>query len=308
MSADAFSIDRETSEEGAFRRQDSRFRDTDVEPVAGRYHLYVSWACPWACRTVIARMLTGTQEALPMSIVAPLRDARGWRFTGGEYVDQAEGAEFLSELYARTDPGFDGRVSVPVLWDTAERRIVNNESADILRMFSTGGLAELATRRAGLYPEALRDEIDELNERIYDDVNNAVYKAGFTTSQAIYDAEVAGLFAMLDELDERLAERRYLFGDQPVETDWRLFTTLVRFDPVYAIHFKCSRRRIVDYPSLWPYLRDLYQRPGIAATVRMDDIRQHYYRTHPAINPSGIVAVAPDIDLRAPHGRERLGS
>jgi putative glutathione S-transferase len=193
---------------------------------------------------------------------------------------------------------------VPVLWDTAERRIVNNESADILRMLSVGGLAELATKDAGLCPEGLRGEIDELNERVYRNLNDAVYRTGFTTNQEIYDAEVAGLFAMLDELDERLARRRYLFGEHPVETDWRLFTTLVRFDPVYAVHFKCSLRRIVDYPNLWPYLRDLYQRPGIAATVRMDDIRRHYYRTHPSINPSGIVAVAPDVDLWAPHGRE----
>jgi glutathionyl-hydroquinone reductase len=196
-------------------------------------------------------------------------------------------------------------VTVPVLWDTKARRIVNNESADILRLLSTR-FAPLASGDVDLYPEPLRAGIDALSDRIYDSVNDAVYKAGFTRSQRIYEREIAELFATLDELDARLADRRYLFGPEPVETDWRLFTTLIRFDPVYAIHFKCSLRRIADYEHLWPYLRDLYQLPGIATTVRLDEIRRHYYCTHPQVNPSGIVAVAPDADLDAPHGRAVL--
>jgi putative glutathione S-transferase len=196
-------------------------------------------------------------------------------------------------------------VSVPVLWDTQTGRIVSNESGDILRMLN-GGFGELADAGIDLYPHALRPEIDALNERIYDTVNNGVYKAGFTTRQEVYEAEVAALFATLDDLDARLADSRFLFGERPVETDWRLFTTLVRFDAVYAIHFKCSLRRIVDYARLWPYARDLYQQAGIADTVRFDEIRAHYYRTHPAINPNGILAVRPAADFAAPHGRAVL--
>ena len=297
---------------GTFQRQESRFRDwvssdgsTAYPAEAGRYHLFVSWACPWAQRTLIGRMLKGLETAVPISVVDPIRDARGWAFTGGEYVDQENGWSFLSAAYDATDPDYEGRVSVPVLWDTQTGRIVNNESGDILRMFSTG-FGELADDRVDLCPEPLRDEIDVLNERIYDQINDAVYKAGFSTEQDVYEREVRGIFALFDELDARLASRRYLFGDEPVETDWRLFTTLVRFDAVYAIHFKCSLRRIVDYPNLWPYLRDLYQRPGIAGTTRFDEIRAHYYRTHPEVNPSGLVALRPLADFDAPHERERL--
>lgn len=306
MTASSVLTSRETGEDGSFRRQASSFRETEVEAVAGRYHLYVSYACPWAHRTLIGRLLKGLEDALPVSVVDPIRDERGWRFSGGEYVDRAEGFEYLIEHYRATDPGFDERANVPVLWDTYERRIVNNESADILRMLSTR-FADLATTDVELYPEPLRDEIDALNERIYDQLNNAVYKAGFTSSQAIYEREVGGLFELLAELDERLGSRRYLFGSAPVETDWRLFATLIRFDAVYAIHFKCSLRRIVDHEQLWPYLRDLYQRPGIAATVRLDEIRRHYYCTHPQLNPSRLVAVAPEMSLDAPHGRAGLG-
>lgn len=304
MSAEPFTTTRETGDDGAFRRQASAFRATDLEPVAGRYHLYVSYACPWAHRTLIGRMLKGLEGAIDVSVVDPIRDASGWRFSGGEYVDRVEGFAYLMEHYRATDPDYNGRASVPVLWDTHERRIANNESADILRMLSTT-FAPLASEAVDLYPAPLRAEIDELSERIYESVNNAVYKAGFTRSQAIYEREVAGLFAMLGELDERLAGSRYLFGSEPVETDWRLFTTLVRFDAVYAIHFKCSLRRLVDHEHLWPYVRDLYQRPGVSSTVRLDEIRHHYYRTHPQVNPSGIVAVAPEMDFAAPHGRDR---
>jgi putative glutathione S-transferase len=271
----------------------------------GRYHLYVSWACPWAHRTVIGRRLLGLEDAIGMSVVDPIRDDRGWGFTGGEYTDPVNGFRYLAEAYARTDAGYDGRVSVPVLWDTRTGRIVNNESADILRMFTTA-FGHLATRHADLWPDAHRDAIDQLNDRIYEEINNAVYVAGFSTDQAVYERAVYRMFETFDELDARLATRRFLFGDAPVETDWRLFTTLLRFDAVYYIHFKCSVRRIVEYPHLWPYARDLYQQPLIAHTVRFDEIRRHYYRTHPSINPSGIVAVRPDGDFAAPHERARL--
>jgi len=310
----AFSLGAESAGDGSFQRQESRFGDwvsadgsTAFPAVAGRYHLYVSWACPWAHRTVIGRRLKGLEDVIGLSVVDPIRDERGWAFTGGEYVDHVNGFSFLSEAYAASDPEYDGRFSVPVLWDTETGRIVSNESADILRMLGSN-FGSLADARVELYPEAQRAEIDELNARIYDTVNNAVYKAGFSTSQAVYEQEVRELFATLDELDARLASRRFLFGEEPVETDWRLFTTLVRFDAVYAVHFKCSIRRVVDYPNLWPYLRDLYGQPGIAETVRLDEIRAHYYRTHPMINPSGLVALAPDEDFGAPHGRERLAA
>ena len=298
--------------EGTFQREPSRFRErvsadgsTPYPAEGGRYHLYVSWACPWAHRTIIGRRLKGLEDVVGLSAVDPIRDDRGWAFTGGEYVDPLHGWSFLREAYEATEPGYDGRVSVPVLWDTRTGRIVNNESGDILRMLNEG-FGALADPSVDLCPAALRQEIDALNDRLYDTVNNAVYKAGFTTRQDVYEDEVRGIFAMLDDLDTRLGDRRYLFGDEPVETDWRLFTTLVRFDPVYYIHFKCSIRRIVEYGNLWPYLRDLYQRPGIAGTVRLDEIRAHYYRTHPQINPSGLVAVLPAGDLAAPHRRESL--
>ena len=296
-----------------FRRPPSRFRDWvsadgssryPAEP--GRYHLYVSWACPWAHRTVIGRRLKGLEDAIPMSVVDPIRDDRGWAFTGGEYTDPVNGFGYLAEAYARTDPAYDGRISVPVLWDTETGRIVNNESADVLRMLTTG-FGHLATRTADLWPEPHREAIDALNDRVYEEINNAVYVAGFSTDQAVYERTVYRMFDTFDELDARLATRRFLFGDAPVETDWRLFTTLLRFDAVYLIHFKCSLRRIAEYQHLWPYARDLYQQPLIAGTVRFDEIRRHYYRTHRTINPRGLVAVRPDSDFEATHDRARLG-
>jgi putative glutathione S-transferase len=304
-----FSLGRESSDDGSFRRQESRFRqlvssdDSAPFPLeAGRYHLYVCRACPWAHRTLIGRSLMGLQEAIPVSYVDPIRDERGWAFTGGEYVDPINGFQLLSEAYMATDPAFDGRVSVPVLWDTRTARIVNNESADILRMQETV-FAPLADHPVDLYPEAQRDQIDALDQEIYDNVNNAVYKTGFAGRQEVYNREVSSLFQALDRLDLRLAERRFLFGDTPVETDWRLFTTLVRFDAVYQIHFKCSIRKLDEYEQLWPYARDLYQWPGVAQTVSFDEIRAHYYRTHPQINPSGIVAAMPAASFEEPHGR-----
>jgi len=307
MSSRPSSAGAESSADGRFQRQQSRFRDWVAEPEAGRYHLYVSWACPWAHRTVIGRRLKGLEDAIGMSVVDPIRGAAGWAFTGGEFVDEVNGFKLLGEAYAASDAAFKGRFSVPVLWDKTEGRIVNNESGDVLRMLDTV-FDPLATTDVELAPEHLRDDLDELNAFLYDRVNNAVYKAGFTTNQAAYEEEVQGLFDALDALDERLADRRFLFGDRPLETDWRFFTTLVRFDAVYAVHFKCDLQRITEYEHLWPYLRDLFQWPGIAETVRFEQIRAHYYGTHPQINPSGIVALQPRADFRAPHGREALAS
>ena len=308
-SSSTFSLGRESADDGSFRRQESRFRElvSDEEnarfpPERGRYHLYVCRACPWAHRTLIGRALMGLEDAIGVSYLDPIRDERGWAFTGGEYTDPLNGFRLLAEAYAATDPEFDGRVSVPVLWDTDTGTIVNNESADILRMQETV-FAAFAAHPVDLYPERLRAEIDELDAFIYDNVNNAVYKTGFATRQEVYDREVASLFQALDRLDLRLADRRFLFGERPLETDWRLFTTLVRFDAVYQVHFKCSIRKLAEYEHLWPYARDLYQWPGVAQTVSFDEIRAHYYRTHPQINPSGIVAALPAASFEEPHGR-----
>ena len=309
MSSPATKREREAGEDGSFRRQESQFRrwvspgdDSEFPPQAGRYHLYVARACPWAHRTIIARRLMGLEDAIGVSFVDPIRDDRGWAFTGGQYVDSVNGFEYMSEAYLATDPNYEARVTVPVLWDTETGVIVSNESADILRMLHTV-FAPLAAHPVELYPEPLRGEIDALNDRVYDDVNNAVYKAGFSRNQAVYEREVAALFAMLDELDSRLANRRFLFGCEPLEPDWRLFTTLVRFDAVYQIHFKCSLRKLIEYEHLWPYARDLYQWPGISDTVDFDEIRRHYYLTHPMINPSGLVAVRPAESFDLPHRR-----
>jgi len=297
----SFSLGKEASE-GRFVRQVSAFRDRPPSLEPGRYHLYVAYACPWAHRTIILRKLLGLEDAISMSAVDPYRDERGWAFTGGEFADPLNGFELLSEAYDATDPAFEGRWSVPVLWDKQDGRIVNNESGDIVRF-----LGELASEGADLYPDAYRAEIDRLNERIYDTVNNGVYKAGFASDQAVYEEEVTALFETLAMLEQLLGERRWLAGTaEPSEADWRLFTTLVRFDSVYAIHFKCSIRRIADHPNLWAYVRELYQRPGIAETVRMDEIKRHYYTTHPQVNPSGLIALGPQLDFTAPHGRETL--
>jgi putative glutathione S-transferase len=289
---------------GSFERPASTFRER-VAAEAGRYHLYVSWACPWAHRTVIARGLMGLERAVGMSVVDPLRDERGWAFTGGEYADDANGFELLSEAYHATDPDYDGRVSVPVLWDKREGRIVNNESGDILRMLVTE-FAPIADHPVDLCPEPLRAEIDALEDEIYSGLNNAVYEAGFATTQESYEEAARRVFATLDGLEARLTVQRFLFGATITEADWRLFTTLVRFDAVYHHHFKCNLRRLSDYPALWAYVRDLFQQPGIAETVRFREIRSHYYGTHPQINPHGIVPIGPLLDFTAPHGREAL--
>ena len=292
----------EQSEDGHFVRQQDAFRDwvradgsSRYPVVPGRYHLYVSLACPWAHRTIVTRALKKLEQAIPMTVVDPIRDDRGWRF----------GERFLSELYRMTDPSYRGRVTVPVLWDMQSQRIVSNSDDDIMRMFETEFDA-LGDGSLDLYPIALRSEIDALNEAIFTAVNDGVYKAGFATSQAAYEEAARALFAMLDRLDARLETRRYLFGERPVETDWRLFVTLVRFDAVYVGHFKCNLRRISDYRNLSGYLRDLYRIPGIAETVNFDHIKRHYYMTHDDINPTRIVPIGPLLALDAPHGREGL--
>ena len=306
----------ERGDVGRFARQTSSFRDwvtadgsSEYPAEASRYHLYVSLACPWAHRAVILRELKGMQDAIGMSIVDPIRDERGWRFTGepGTTLDEVNGWLFLSEGYHATDPGFDARVTVPVLWDEVSGRIVNNESADIIVMLNSAFDEFSSQPELDLYPESLRDEIDAINETIYENVNDGVYRSGFASTQEAYEEAVFPLFQTLDELDERLATRRWLVGEQQTLADWRLFTTLLRFDPVYVCHFKCNLRRIVDYPNLWGYLRDLYATPGVAETADLDQVKRHYHMTHGAINPSQIVPAGPVLDLRAPHGRERLG-
>jgi len=306
---------KESDAKGAFVRQQSAFRDrvtadgsSGFPAEAGRYHLYVSLACPWAHRTIIVRRLKGLEDAIGLSVVDPLRDERGWRF-GPDFPDPlGHGWDYLAEAYAVTDPSFAGRVTVPTLWDTQTGRVVNNESADILVMLNDEFNAHASNHELDLYPAALRPEIDELNAWVYDEINNGVYKSGFASSQEAYEAAVHPLFAALDRADERLATRRYLFGEQPTLADWRLFTTLVRFDAVYVGHFKCNLRRIVDFEHLSGYVRDLYQQSGVAETVAFDHIKRHYYMTHGSINPTGIVPAGPLLDLDAPHGREGVGA
>ena len=304
----------QASAEGEFVRQEDAFRDfvstDDSSPhpaVAGRYHLYVSLACPWASRTVIARKLLGLEDVIGLTVVDPVRDERGWAFREGpgHSADPINGFKFLAEAYRATDPGFDGRVTVPVLWDKETGRIVNNSEDDICRMFN-GAFRKYATMEYDLFPTDLQRDHDRLSEFIYDRVNNGVYKAGFANSQKVYEKACWTLFAALDELEERLAKGRYLFGKRIVEVDWRLFCTLVRFDAVYYVHFKCNLRRIVDYPNLNGYLLDLYQQAGIAETVNLDHIKRHYYMTHDEINPTRIVPIGPQLDFTRPHGREKL--
>ena len=304
----------EQTEDGDYDRQEDIFRhwitDDDRAPYPaekGRYHLYVSWACPWAHRTIIVRTLKQLEPLVGMTVVDPIRDDRGWAFRDGpgHTSDPINGFQFLSEAYKATDPSYQLRVTVPVLWDCETQRIVSNSDDDIMRMFNHV-FNRLTSNQIDLYPEDLRTDIDELNTYIHDAVNNGVYRAGFATSQLAYENAVGNLFKALDELEMRLATQRYLFGDRIVETDWRLFVTLVRFDAVYHGHFKCNVRRIVDYPNLFGYLKDLYQYEGIAETVNVDHIKRHYYVTHDDINPTRIVPVGPYQDLEAPHGRENV--
>lgn len=304
----------EQATDGSFKRQADAFHEwiradgsTEYPAQAGRYHLYVSLACPWASRTVIVRKLKGLERAIGMTVVDPVRDERGWRFAPGE-PDPLNGWAFLSEAYFATDPGYRDRITVPVLWDTRRKRIVSNDDDEIMRMFESEFDAFATNPQLDLYPRELHDEIDELNALLYETVNNGVYRAGFATAQSPYERAARRVFETLDAMEDRLAGRRYLFGGRPVESDWRFFVTLVRFDPVYYGHFKCNLRRIADYPNLFGYLRDLYQVDGIAETVDFDQIKRHYYYTHDDINPTRIVPIGPIMDLTAPHGREGLSS
>lgn len=307
---------------GRFQRGQSGFRnwvtadgapgptgDGGFAAEAGRYHLYVSYACPWAHRTLIYRALKGLEQAIPLSVVHWHMGENGWSFQDGPGVvpDPIHHAEFLHQVYTAADPDYTGRVTVPVLWDRKTGRIVSNESAEIIRMLNSA-FDRVGAKPGDYYPKALRAEIDALNAEIYDRVNNGVYKAGFATSQEAYEEAVVPLFEALDGLEERLTRQRFLLGDQPTEADWRLLPTLLRFDPVYVGHFKCNLRRIVDYPALWGYTRDLYQRPAVKGTTHFTHIKNHYYGSHPTVNPSGVVPLGPIVDFDSPHGRDRMAA
>jgi putative glutathione S-transferase len=303
----------EQTSEGEFERQEDSFRDrvsandsTPFSASANRYHLYISLACPWASRTLIVRNLKRLDKVIGLTIVDPIRDELGWAFRigPGYGIDPINGFKYLSEAYFLSDPNYEGRVTVPVLWDKKTRRIVNNSEDDICRMFCEG-FKEFAND-LDLFPNDIEEEQARLSEFIYNRINNGVYKAGFATAQVPYEKACRDLFAALDEIENRLSGKRYLFGNRTVETDWRLFCTLIRFDSVYHGHFKCNVRRIIDYPNLQGYLLDLYQQPGIAETVNFDHIKRHYYFTHDDINPTRIVPIGPDLDLTKPPHRERL--
>lgn len=274
---------------------------------ADRYHLYVSLACPWAHRTLIYRKLKGLEDIISLSVVHWHMAENGWTFAEGEGVipDPNVGADYLYQVYTAADANYSGRVTVPVLWDKKRMTIVSNESSEIIRMMNSA-FDEIGAKAGDYYPEHKRDEIDSLNQRIYGAVNNGVYKAGFATSQSAYEDALTPLFETLDWLDSHLSSQRFLTGDAVTEADWRLFTTLVRFDPVYVGHFKCNVRRLIDYPNISAYVRDLYQHPGIAETVNMAHIKRHYYGSHLSINPSGVVPVGPAIDYAEPHNRSNF--
>lgn len=309
---------------GHFKRSESQFRnwitaDGSAGPSGSagfkaekdRYHLYVSLACPWAHRTLIFRTLKGLEDYITVSVVDPLMLENGWEFrsaetrTEGATDDALFGSDYLYQVYLKADPNYSGRVTVPVLWDKQQNTIVSNESAEIIRMFNSA-FNDLTGNRLDFYQDALRQEIDELNDWIYPTINNGVYKAGFATSQGAYEEAFNALFEALDKLEERLSTERYLIGTSLTEADWRLFTTLIRFDAVYVGHFKCNLRRIEDYPNISGYLRELYQVPGIKETVNMRHIKEHYYRSHKTINPTGVVPSGPELNFNVPHGRDAL--
>ncbi len=302
------------SKGGAFQRGASGLRDwitadgsSGFAAEPGRYLLYVSYACPWAHRALLFRALKGLSHAIDVSVVDWHMTQEGWHFSDrdGAVPDPISGHAFLRDVYTASDPTYSGRVTVPVLWDKKTNRIVNNESAEIIRMLNDAFAAH-AKNDVDFYPAALRGDIDAINDVIYETVNNGVYKCGFAGSQDAYDAAFDALFETLDSLEERLGRQRYLVGDRLTEADLRLFPTLIRFDAVYVTHFKCNRQRIVDYPNLSNYLRELYQHPGVAETVNLHHIKWHYYHSHTSINPLGIVPKGPDLDFSAPHDRDRF--
>ena len=304
--------------EGRFVRSTTSFRDrvtadgsSGFGAEAGRYHLYVALACPWAHRTIIMRGLKGLEGAISMSVVGSYMGEDGWGWYGelGEVPDELHGSRYLREVYQKADLGYTGRVTTPVLWDRETGRIVNNESREIIRMLDREfDNVEGARADVNFCPNDLREEVDRVIDEIYDPVNNGVYRSGFATSQEAYEEAVTELFGALDHWEAVLGEQRYLCGDRITEADWCLFPTLVRFDAVYHGHFKCNLRRIVDYPNLWNYTKELYQYPGVAETVNMDHIKKHYYRSHAGINPTGIVPKGPILDFTEPHDRDRLAA
>ncbi len=308
---------------GAFVRSTAKFRNWITPDGApgpsgkgefaaekGRYHLYVSYACPWAHRTLIFRALKGLEDFITVSVVHPDMLSEGWTCETdfpGATGDTLYGSRYLREIYLKADPKISGRVTVPILWDKTGETIVSNESSEIIRMCNSA-FKHLTGNTDDFWPAELHEHIDQINNRIYDTVNNGVYKSGFATTQDAYDSAVASLFDTLDWLDEHLATNRYLLGDRITEADWRLIPTLLRFDPVYHLHFKCNRKRIIDYPKLWAYTRELYQWPGVAETVNFDHIVRHYHFSHETINPHRIIPINPEIDWHQPHGRESVGS
>lgn len=308
----------ETKESGGtFVRQDSEYRhwitkdgspgpsgEGGFAPDKGRYHLYVSLACPWAHRTLLFRELKGLESFISVSVVNAYMGAEGWTFREGEGVvpDPIHKSEFLYEVYLKSDPTYTGRVTVPILWDKKRGQIVNNESSEIIRMFNSA-FDDVGARAGDYYPEPLQSQIDEVNDRVYTTLNNGVYRCGFATTQAAYESAFDELFATMDWLEETLSKQRYLVGSEITEADWRLFTTLVRFDSVYVGHFKTNKKRVVDYPNLWAYTRELFQWPGVAATVDIPHIKQHYYGSHATINPTQVVPKGPAIDFAQPHQR-----
>jgi putative glutathione S-transferase len=313
----------EQTEFGEFQRQEDAFREwiskdgsTSYPAAAGRYHLYISYACPWASRTLIFRQLKGLDDVIGLSVVDPIRDEKGWAFRrpsvnwppadSFDSTDPINGFHYLSEAYAATVPNFKDRVTVPVLWDKETKTIVNNCEDDICRIFNDVFNEFARNKDVDLFPKEIEGEHNKLCDFLYDNVNNGVYKAGFATRQRPYEISCRKLFEALDEIEQRLSKNRYLFEQRIVEADWRLFCTLVRFDVVYHGHFKCNLRRIIDYPNLQGYLMDLYQQPGIVDTVNFNHIKRHYYMTHEEINPTRIVPLGPIVDLVRPHGRERL--
>ncbi|MEL0437804.1 glutathione S-transferase family protein [Phycobacter sp. K97] len=303
---------------GAFERSVSQFRnwitpdgsagpsgDSGFTAESGRYHLYVSLACPWAHRTLIFRRLKGLTDHISVSVVHPDMLDRGWTFQKDDHGatgDTLFGHDYAYQIYTRADPTYSGRVTVPILWDKQRETIVSNESSEIIRMLNSA-FDDLTGNHDDYWPEELREPIEAVNARIYDTLNNGVYRCGFATTQEAYDAAIAPLFDTLDWLEDLLSEHRYLLGTRVTEADWRLFTTLLRFDPVYHLHFKCNRKRLIDYPNLWAYTRELYQWPGVRETVGMDHIVRHYHYSHDTINPSRILPINPVIDWEAPHGR-----
>ena len=300
---------------GKFERQASKFRDevsnkegAMYPPESGRYHLYVSLACPWAHRALIFRKLKGLEAHIDISVVHPEMLDEGWEFKDypGATGDKLYNFDYAHQIYTKAEPEITTRVTVPILWDKHSQTIVNNESAEIIRIFNSG-FNSLTDNDDDYYPEALRKEIDAINNMVYHDINNGVYKAGFATTQEAYEEAVTALFDSLDRVEERLSKKRYLVGSKITEADWRLFTTLIRFDAVYHGHFKCNKKQIADYPNIYGYMKELYQVPGVAETVNFDHIKRHYYYSHTMINPTQVIPVGPEQDLMSPHGRDKMG-